>query len=110
MDEAIEAIQECEQSVTAVMSDNKAKYGISALHGGHHVAQKSSITTFPLVFAAKLYEFPFKSLREKSGAACLEFAGWQDIKPTVASISSMVKRFVFISFLWFLPIIYFLFL
>src|SRR5882672_3368147 len=82
------------------------KLGISAMHGPHHVAQKSTTVTFPLKSAD--FNLPPETLsRSNSGAGPFgELTAWSDVsplgrelQPNVAIMSVRAKTSFFIRFL-----------
>src|SRR5690349_19839998 len=65
------------------MRSNSANHGISALQGGHQVAQKFSNTTLPL-YADRRRSAPPASLRVKSGA--------RPVRAWLACVALLAKR------------------
>src|SRR5258708_5315631 len=70
------------------------KPGISARHGGHHVAQKSNMTTFPLK-SESFTGFPSTPLKCQSGAAIFEPAAWVKEPPKKKAAPARSRNFLF---------------
>ena len=66
-------------------------FGISAMHGPHHVAQKSSITIFPLNEPGNSTVFPsiVFAVNERAGLPTVRFGGSGNCSTGSAAVSSI---------------------